>query len=227
VANVIWCCHVAGISELSSCYSHLSSTCCSVSGFSIQNKSLSSCASCPSQLPLFVSMPRAGVRPGSLPPFWDDGSRALQQARNARQWADGSPLGRGHGCPYLQPQYALAMRSGKKTVEGRPHAGWAAQVSVGDWISFKITGTGGKKLHCRVTAVHRHVSFEAMLNFHGTHALLPSASTLQAAVQTYRSFGTHDGRSYADLESLHGVVGIVVQPLRSRPRWRSEVTRAW
>ena len=155
---------------------------------------------------------------------WDDGAEALQGIKRAGVWPDGSPLGRGHGQPYLQAVYATMLRAGTKTVEGRPNVGWAKAVSAGDWITFKISGSGGKKLVCKVDAVFTHTTFSDMLRFHEYHNMLPNAASFEEALATYRAFGTRDGTSYAQLEAEHGAIGIVVTPLRNmrraRPRWR-------
>ena len=83
------------------------------------------------------------------------GLARLATAKKHGHWEDGVPLGRGHGQPYLQPRYADLIRRRVKTVEGRANVGWAAIVASGDWVTFKIPGTNGKKLVVRVE--HRAV----------------------------------------------------------------------
>jgi ASC-1-like (ASCH) protein len=160
---------------------------------------------------------------------WDSGVLALRAAQNAGEWADGHPLGGGHGQPYLKLKYASMLRSGSKTVEGRPNLGWVTAVSPGDWITFKISGTGGLKLVCKVDAVHTHETFSDMLTFHGHRKLLPDADTLEEAIEVYHSFCAHDGRTYRELQELHGATSLVITPLRNRrsarPRWRAGVLR--
>ena len=56
---------------------------------------------------------------------WESGERARDAAKAAGQWPDGARIGRGHGSPYLQPQYARSMRAGIKSKEGRPLQGVA------------------------------------------------------------------------------------------------------
>ena len=94
---------------------------------------------------------------------WASGETELAAFQRVGKWPDGKPLGRGHGQPYLQPLYAHAMRSKRKTVEGRPGTGWAANVKANDWVTFKVTASGGKKLVCRATRVRRFATFEAMV----------------------------------------------------------------
>jgi len=94
---------------------------------------------------------------------WTSGDAELAAFQRVGKWPDGKPLGRGHGQPYLQPQYAHAIRCKQKKVEGRPGTGWAANVKPNDWITFKVTASGGKKLVCRATRVRRFATFEAMV----------------------------------------------------------------
>ena len=146
----------------------------------------------------------------------------LNEIRTAGAWPDGAALGRGHGQPYLQPQYAQAIANKTKTVEGRPGVGWAAGVAVGDWVTFKISGSGGRKLVCRVRRVRRYASFRAMLVDVGVAACLPPLAAadgasqtmdLDAAVATYHAFGTMSGETYAELEQRAGAIAIDVEPL--------------
>ena len=47
-------------------------------------------------------------------------------------------------------RYSKANADGAKSSEGRLSQGWVTQVSAGDWVTFRISGTGGEKLVCRV-----------------------------------------------------------------------------
>ena len=146
---------------------------------------------------------------------WSSGETELAAVNRAGRWPDGQKIGRGHGQPYLQPQYAHAMRRLAKTVEGRPGTGWAANVKANDWITFKITASGGKKLVVRATRVRHFSTFEAMLKECGVEACLPGLEGgLDEAVHIYRSFGTFSGASYADIEAESGAIAIDVVPLR-------------
>ena len=147
---------------------------------------------------------------------WTSGEPELSAAQKAGRWADGQKVGRGHGQPYLQPVYAHAIRERSKTVEGRPGIGWAASVKANDWITFKISGSGGKKLICRASRVRHFKTFEAMLRECSVEACLPGLKGgLKEGIQIYRSFGTFSGATYAELESASGAIAIDVEPLRS------------
>eukprot|EP00966_Prymnesium_polylepis_P078651 1822797-Prymnesium_polylepis.1 len=89
-------------------------------------------------------------------------------------------------------------------------------VKAGDWITFKITGSGGKKLVTRALRVRRYDSFEATLRECGVEACLPGLTGgLPEGVKVYRSFGTMSGATYADLDQgVHGAIAIDVTPLR-------------
>jgi ASC-1-like (ASCH) protein len=150
---------------------------------------------------------------------WSSGEAELAAAKRAGRWPDGQKIGRGHGQPYLQPVYAHAIRDQSKSVEGRPGIGWAASVSPGDWITFKITASGGKKLVARALQVRRFDTFESMLRECGVEACLPGLKGgLQEGVRIYQSFGTMSGATYAELESEHGAIAIDVAPLRPKAR---------
>lgn len=145
---------------------------------------------------------------------WSSGEKELAEARCTGRWPDGAKVGRGHGQPYLQQKYALAIHHGTKTVEGRPGIGWATNVTADDWITFKISASGGMKLVARALQVRRFASFEAMLCECGVKACLPDfLGSLQEAVQIYQSFGTMSGATYAELEREFGVIAIEVVPL--------------
>ena len=148
---------------------------------------------------------------------WSSGEVELAMAQRTGKWDDGQKIGRGHGQPYLQPVYAHAIREQSKTVEGRPGVGWAANVKAGDWITFKITASGGKKLVARALRVRRFDTFEAMLRECGVEACLPGLKGgLQEGIRVYQSFGTFSGATYADIEGEHGAIAIDVAPLRPK-----------
>ena len=110
------------------------------------------------------------------------------------------------------------MRSKLKTVEGRPGTGWAANVKANDWITFKVTASGGKKLVCRATRVRHFATFEAMLRECSVEACLPGLEGgLGEGVRVYRSFGTFSGATYAEIEAESGAIAIDVEPLRPAP----------
>ena len=145
---------------------------------------------------------------------WTSGMAELEAARRAGRWADGAPLGRGHGQPYLQAKYARDIRAQVKKVEGRPGQGWATRVKANDWITFKIPGSGGQKLVCRATKVRYFETFEAMLRECSVAACLPGLEGgVEAGVNIYKSFGTFSGATYAELEAAHDAIAIDVVPL--------------
>jgi ASC-1-like (ASCH) protein len=121
--------------------------------------------------------------------------------------------------PYLQEPYATLVRSGQKTVEGRPGNGWAGGAKRGDWITFKIPQSGGKTLKCRIKGVRRFKTFKAMLNACGVQTCLPGfEGTIEQAVAVYKNFGTFNSKignkTYSQLEKEYGAVAITVEPLR-------------
>lgn len=136
---------------------------------------------------------------------------SLAAAKKAGFWPDGVRVGRGHGQPYLQKQYADAIVSGKKTVEGRPGNGWASAAREGDWVTFKVTGGGGGRLIVCVVWVTRFSSFEEMLRVCGVNNCLPNVRDVSEGARVYRAFGTFQGATYAELECEHGAVAMGVR----------------
>ena len=144
---------------------------------------------------------------------------SLSAAQRDGRWPDDIPYtGKHHHMPYLQEPYATHIRSGRKTVEGRPGNGWAGIAKRGDWITFKITKSNGKKLQCRIKEVRKFKTFKAMLNACGVQACLPGfEGTIEQAVAVYKAFGTYNKtigtKSFGQLEK-HGAVAITVEPLQ-------------
>ena len=56
-------------------------------------------------------------------PSWRSGERERDNAKAAKQWPGGEPVGRGHDSPYLKERWARAIAPGVKKVEGRPDEG--------------------------------------------------------------------------------------------------------
>ena len=144
---------------------------------------------------------------------WESGEGHLCRVRARGSWDDGTPVGRGWGQPYLQPKYARLLASGSKTIEGRPSEGWVTGAVPNDWVTFKISASGGRVLVCRVLDVHTFDSFQLMLQRFGVSNCLPDQSSLQAAVDTYYAFANRRGTSYRDLEHLFGVTALHLAPL--------------
>ena len=132
---------------------------------------------------------------------WSSGRHLLARVRADGCWSDGLPLGRGHGQPYLQPAYARAVRDLRKSVEGRPLEGWVVHVAAGDWITFKISSSGGQQLVCRVLGVRHFQSFEEMVRACGVGDCLPlrplsRSTTLSAIAKAPRMLSWHKLRAW-------------------------------
>jgi ASC-1-like (ASCH) protein len=145
---------------------------------------------------------------------WSSGESLLREIKLRRVWPDGVPTGRGHPSPYLKPKHAINIRSGRKTVEGRAMAGFAAIVRANDWINFNISQSNGRRLVCRVLWVKYFDTFDDMLVECTIAACLPDFDgTVADAAAVYRAFATFAGETYADLEARAGAVAIGIQPL--------------
>ena len=54
---------------------------------------------------------------------WRSGEAERDSVKSLGRWHDGTPIGKGHGSPYLAPRWAKQMHGGWKVVEGRPDEG--------------------------------------------------------------------------------------------------------
>ena len=132
---------------------------------------------------------------------WQSGEHTLNEAVRRKRWSDGAPVGKGHLRPYLQSKHARKIADGSKTIEGRPRCGWAVRAKKDDYVLFNISGSGGKRLACRVLGVRTFPTFAAMLEECGIQVCLPGfAGGIDGAVQLYQSFASSAG-TYADLDS--------------------------
>ena len=145
---------------------------------------------------------------------------SLSAAQRDGRWPDDLPYtGKHHHQPYLQEPYATYIRKGRKTVEGRPGNSWAGRAKRGDWVTFKITKSGGRTIQCRITKVSKFKTFKAMLRVCGVEACLPGfEGTLERAAAVYKDFATFNKKigvkSYGSLEKDYGAVALTVEPLR-------------
>ena len=176
---------------------------------------------------------------------WVSGEEARDAAKAAGFWPDGARVGRGHGQPYLQPHWAKQIREGLKTYEGRPREGvsppshplshrpdpdpdpnprprvrrqWVTQVEANDYVTFKISGSGGRVLCCRVRGVQHYTTFLKMLVAVGVSRMLPgSARDAVEGAAVYYSFSNRKGVPYHELEKMCGVVAIHLEVLGGAP----------
>ena len=158
----------------------------------------------------------------------DDQARPTKRLRDGSHgngwWPDGRPIPRHHPSPRLKPEYALAMKNGEKTSEGRPIAGFARNASVDDKITFTVSGCGSPdpKLEVRIIAVKRYKSWRAMLEHYdanpeytgGLGALLPASTGftggVEEAVAVYHELRNYKGVRYEELQKEGGVVALRV-----------------
>ena len=95
--------------------------------------------------------------------------------------------------------------------------GGATWVKADDWISFKVSGTGGSVLCVRVLKVDYYSTFAKMLQAHGPESALPGVACIVLdGVAVYHSLSDRSGRPYAELEREHGVVAFTVRVLREQ-----------
>ena len=90
---------------------------------------------------------------------------------------------------------------------------WLRDVSVNDYITFKVSGSGGRFLCVRVTEVTRFPTFDALIRHKGLSRVLPGVADVPDGVSLYRSYASRSGTPYWELERDHGVVAITVVPL--------------
>ena len=91
---------------------------------------------------------------------------------------------------------------------------WVTHVAVDDYVTFKISGSGGQILCCRVRGVERYSTFMKMLTCLGTDKVLPGAALDPArGAALYHTYCNRQGISYAELEKTCGVVAIALEVL--------------
>ena len=83
-----------------------------------------------------------------------------------------------------------------------------------DYITFKVSKSGGRVLCVRVIKVMRFDTFAALMHSCGVDQVLPQAARdILSGVRIYYEIANRSGVSYKELEARHGVVAIEVQPL--------------
>lgn len=94
-------------------------------------------------------------------------------------------------------------------------AQWLREVSKGDYITFKISPTLRNRMLCvRVLDVVRFPTFGSLLKEFGHSSVLPGVATDNfEGIQEYYKYQNRAGVSYKDLETQHGVVGILLATL--------------
>ena len=137
-------------------------------------------------------------------------SAPAKDSKGVLRWSDGSRARRGHGTPYLQPEYADAILNGAKYIEGRPFTGWLLELSANDWITFKVSTRRGQVVRCRAVKVERFHTFKDMLQCVGVTACLPQCTHIDQAVGIYHALQDRHGSKYSDLERQFGVVAITL-----------------
>ena len=84
------------------------------------------------------------------------------------------------------------LRSGKKTVEGRPYSRKYQQVKSGDTIVFTH---GGKKHTATVKSVKKYKTLKGYLRGEGLRKTLPGVTRLAEATRVYNKWSTPKQRS--------------------------------
>ena len=87
----------------------------------------------------------------------------------------------------IQQKYFDAIKSGRKTVEGRLNSTKFQNLKVAMPITF-ISTTTKQQLTCIVQAIHTYPDFKAMLQSEGVQKMLPDINNLEDAVSIYESF---------------------------------------
>lgn len=104
----------------------------------------------------------------------------------------------------IQTKYFDAIVSGLKTIEGRLARPNYLAIKPNQLISFK--DPAGRFCKVEVSTVVRFKDFKTMLEESGLKNCIPDCSSLEEAVETYRSFS-----DYRKQEKILGVVAIHIQ----------------
>ena len=106
----------------------------------------------------------------------------------------------------LMPQYLDAIRMKKKCIEGRINHGKAAKIMPGDFICFCANDDDTDVIMRQVKCVKAYSSFKDMLDDCGFKNCIPSANTLDEAVEVYNAIP-----GYKERVEQHGCIAIYIK----------------
>jgi ASC-1-like (ASCH) protein len=92
-------------------------------------------------------------------------------------------------------QFIDHILAGEKTVEGRVYERMFVNMRVGDEIEFFVYTRGSRRARCLITAAKVYLDFRAMLEAEGVRVCLPSAPSLDAAVEAYHKFNNFQAKA--------------------------------
>jgi ASC-1-like (ASCH) protein len=98
------------------------------------------------------------------------------------------------------------LKSGKKTVEGRPYSSKYQQVQPGDHIVFT---NGSRKHKVVVRSVKKYKTLKGYLRGEGLRKTLPGVTSVAEATQIYNKWSTPKQRS--DLRKKHGYSMLAIR----------------
>ena len=114
-----------------------------------------------------------------------------------------------HSFPTSNPAKAPVLdqlKSGAKTVDGRPYSSKYHKVEVGDNIVFH---NGPKKHKATVKSVKRYKTLKGYLGGEGLRKTLPGISSIAEATQIYNKWSTPSQRS--KLRRKHGYSMLAIR----------------
>lgn len=85
-------------------------------------------------------------------------------------------------------EYIHLIRSGAKTVEGRCAVPLYTKIKAGDVVRFFYRAKASDDVVCEVTRVNKYKTFKDMLIAEGVANCVPTTTSLEKALQVYRSF---------------------------------------
>jgi len=100
----------------------------------------------------------------------------------------------------LKDKYVRSIMKGKKTVEGRINSSIFRRLSLGDTVTFFSRKS---EVTVVINRVRRYSSFREMAEYEGVSALVPVITSVNDAVNLYRSFPR-----YREREGKFGVVAL-------------------
>ena len=101
--------------------------------------------------------------------------------------------------------YFDAIKSGKKTVEGRINTPKYQALAVGDQIAFLKEKTE-EKIICTIAKLTTYTQFKDMLLAEGLENMLPGVASIEQGVALYESFG-----AYKEEVKLYGALAIKIE----------------
>lgn len=100
-------------------------------------------------------------------------------------------------------EYIHLIRSGVKTIEGRCAVPLYMKIKAGDMVRFFYRSNASDDVICEVIRVSKYQTFKDMLIAEGVNNCVPTATSLERALEVYHSFP-----KFREKELEYGVLAL-------------------